>query len=105
MDAVKANDVTITLVREAKPEGLFRYFMKYGYRLSNPYRGIYYVEGMVLFPSWIIVTKELDWESHIWLKSLSRKLKKQDMKYFLEHVGQLNGKLDKELTSSVLESA
>ena len=103
VDAVKADDVTITLIREAKPEGLFRYFMKHGYRLSNPYRGIYYVEGMVLFPSQTIVTKELDQESHIWLKSLSGKLKKQDMRDLLEHVGRLNGKLDKELASSVLE--
>ena len=39
-DAVGADDVTVSLVREAKPEGLFRYFKENNYSASNPYRGI-----------------------------------------------------------------
>lgn len=58
-DAVRADDVTVSLVREAKPEGLFRYFKEHSYSVSNPYQGIYYIEGNVLFPTQIVVTKEL----------------------------------------------
>lgn len=39
-DAVRADDVTVSLVREAKPEGLFRYFKEHSYSVSNPYQGI-----------------------------------------------------------------
>lgn len=102
-DAVKADDVTVSLVREAKPEGLFRYFKKHCYSVSNPYRGIYYIEGKILFPTQIVVTKELDEESHVWLSALSESMKKQSMVKLLESVGRLKEKTDKEFADSVLE--
>lgn len=74
LDAVKADDVTVSLVRKAKPYGLFRYFKEHGYLVKDVYRGIYYVEGNVLFPTQIIVTKELDFSEHIWLGALSDQL-------------------------------
>ena len=102
-DAVKADDVTVSLVREAKPEGLFRYFKEHSYPVSNPYRGIYYIEGKVLFPTQIIVTKELEEESHIWLGALSERMKKQSMVNLLKSVDRLTEKADKEFADSVLE--
>ena len=65
LDAIKADDVTVSLVREAKPEGLFRYLKEHHYSISTPNRGIYYIEGPVLFPTQIIVTRELNDETHI----------------------------------------
>lgn len=102
VDAIKADDVTVTLIREAKPEGLFRYFRKQGYRLSRLYSGIYYVEGKVLFPTQIIVTRELDPRSHVWLKALSKSLREEDFQNLQRRVIGLTGKLDKELASSVV---
>ncbi len=102
-DAVKADVVTVSLVREAKPEGLFRYFKEHSYPVSNPYRGIYYIEGKVLFPTQIIVTKELEEESHIWLGALSERMKKQSMVNLLKSVDRLTEKADKEFADSVLE--
>ena len=102
-DAVRADDVTISLVREVKPEGLFRYFKEHNYPISNPYRGIYYIEGNVLFPTQIVVTKELEEESHIWLGALTERMKKQSMVRLLESVDRLTEKADKEFADSVLE--
>lgn len=73
VDAVSEDDVTVSLVREARPDGLFTYFREHGYVISTPYRGIYYIEGKVLFPTQIIVTRELDEVSHMWLGSLSER--------------------------------
>lgn len=103
VDAVKADDITMTLVRETKPKGLFRYFEEHGYQVSNPYAGIYYVRGNTLFPAQIVVTKELDSEAHIWLKALSEKLEKHDIRKLLVHIRQLKGKFDIELADAVLE--
>lgn len=36
LDAIKADDVTVSLVREAKPEGLFRYLKEHHYSISTP---------------------------------------------------------------------
>ncbi len=102
-DAIKADDVTVSLVRETKPKGLFRYFREHNYVVSNPYRGIYYIEGSVLFPTQIIVIKELDESSHVWLGALSERMEKQGMVRLLESVGRLSGKADKEFADSVLE--
>ena len=40
----------------------------------------------VLFPTQLIVTKELDREAHMWLRSLSNNLEKQEVRKLLERV-------------------
>ena len=81
---------------ETKPEGLFQYFKENEYSMSNPYKGIYYIEGNVLFPTQIIVTKELNRETHIWLKALSEKLGKKDIRKLLDGISQLTERMDRE---------
>lgn len=102
VDSIKADDITVSLVRESKPDGLFRYFEENDYLVSNPYHGIYYIERKVLFATQIIVTKELDGDAHIWMSALSDKLKKNDILELLEKINQLSGKTDRELADSVL---
>lgn len=99
----RADDITVSIVREKKPVGLFAYFTKHGIEISNPYAGIYYISGIVQFPTQIIVTKELDHKAHTWLKALSGNLKKQDMEELLKRISVLTGELDRELADSVLE--
>ena len=103
VDSVKAEDVTVTLIRQTRPEGLFRHFKEHGTYVSNPYPGIYYIEGEVLFPTQIIVVRELDKTSHIWLTALSGKLEKQDISALLERTRTLREKMDKEYADSVLQ--
>ena len=52
--------------------------------MTNPYAGIYYILDTVLFPTQIIVGKELNRKSHTWLSALSDKMQKQEMKELLE---------------------
>lgn len=103
VDERKADDITVSIVREARPEGLFLYFKNYGTAVENPYQGIYYVRGKVPFPTQIIVTRELEGNSHIWLKALSDKLKKEQLKSLLEHMEGLAQNVEKELADAVLE--
>lgn len=103
VDSVKAEDVTVSLIRQTKPEGLFRHFRENGTRVSNPYPGIYYIGGEVLFPTQIVVVRELDKASHIWLGALSGKLEKQDMEELLESARVLREKSEKEFADSVLQ--
>ena len=103
LDAVRADDVTVSLIREAKPQGLFRYFSEHGYALENPHRGIYYVAGNVLFPVQVVVTGELDAEEHVWIGSLSQKLKKQNMQKLFQKVQSMQNARERELADSVLQ--
>lgn len=81
-----ADDITVSIVRETCPEGLFRYIL-----------------DAVLFPTQIIVTGELRKKDHTWLKALSSRLEKQDMKELLDRVYNLTHKFDRELADAVLE--
>ena len=103
VDGRTAEDITVSIVRQNKPAGLFGYFKEHRIRVMNPYRGIYYVMDAVLFPTQIVVTKELDKKEHAWLTALSEGLEKQDMKELLEIVDALTQKLDRELADAVLE--
>ena len=60
LDSIKADDVTVSIIRDSKPAGLFQYFKEHGYSISSPCRGIYYIEGSFPFPAQIIATGELD---------------------------------------------
>lgn len=103
VDERKAADITVSIVRETKPEGLFRYFREHGVPVENPHPGIYHILGEVLFPTQIIVVKELDKGQHFWLRFLSGSVKEEDMREFLEKVRHLEDKLDRESADSVLE--
>ena len=99
----KADDITVSLVRETKPESLFQYLKEHEITVANPHDGIYYVLDGVLFPTQIIVTKELEKGNHTWLKALSGKMQKADMRDLLETISNLTQKFDRELADSVLE--
>ena len=105
VDEIKEEDITITLIRDTRPDGLFQYFNGHGYQISTPYNGIYYIIGKFPFPAQVVVTKELKPERHVWLRALSRRLEKQDIQNLLKHILQLNKKSDKENADSVLEVA
>lgn len=59
VDKRTADDITVSIVRQSRPAGLFGYFEKHGIRVTNSFHGIYYVLDAVLFPTQIVVTREL----------------------------------------------
>lgn len=73
IDAIKESEVTATMIRHGRPSRLFRQLRnRLSCTVSNPYPGIYYITGSIMFATQIIVTSELDDDHHVWLKSLSR---------------------------------
>lgn len=103
VDAVKAEDITISILREAKPIELFHYLEGHGCKVTKVYEGIYYVEGKTWFPTQIVVTRELDQDAHIWLKGLSGNLEKSDIQKMMDERNHMTEKADRELADSVLE--
>lgn len=103
LDEIKENDITISVIREAKPVGLFQYFEEHGYSVSSDRNGIYRIDGLFPFPAQVIVTGELDKKVHTWLKALSGKLNKEDIQDLLDKISQITEKNDREMADSVLE--
>ncbi len=103
VDERSADDITVSIVRDIKPAGLFEYFEEHDIKVTKPYKGIYYIQDKVLFPTQIILTREMDRKAHTWLKALSDRMEKQDVKELLKYVSMLTQKFDRELADSVLE--
>ena len=104
VDERKADDITISLLRDAKPEGMLRYFVDAGTEIRNVQPGIYYLRGdKILFPTQIIVIKELKEKNHAYLRVLTRKPVKGDVSRFLELYKDLSGKAEREYAESILE--
>ncbi len=103
VDERPADDITVTMVRDVRPEGLFQYFKEHGIKTASPFPGIYYVLDAVLFRTQIVVGKELDQKNHTWIKALSDRVQKQEMRELLEMTNSLTQKHDRELADSVLE--
>ena len=103
VDERKADDITVSIVRETRPRELFRYFNEHGYFLTDQANGIYYIEGNTLFPTQIIVTKELNEDAHAWLRALSGNLKKEEIRKLVSNMQNLTETEDLEMADSVLE--
>lgn len=93
----------MSLMRERKPVGLFSYFKEHAVHMENPYPGVYYVKDAVLFPTQIVVTRELSRPEHTWLTGLSDRLREQELMELLRRTRGLWNSYDKELASAVLD--
>ena len=60
VNEIPADEITITIMREAYPRELFGMLKQSDIDITERYPGIYYLTGKVLFPTQIIVTKKLD---------------------------------------------
>ncbi len=101
-DSIPANEITISLVREARPRKLFQYFRAQNYSIVNSYAGIYYIEGAIPFPAQVIVTQELDSAAHGWLCALSRNIKEPVAQRLLELTKNLTEAGERNFADSVL---
>ncbi len=102
-NAVKFDEVSVTLIRESKPVGLFKYLEENSYIVSNPYKGIYYIESGLKFPTQIIVGKELTHENHEWFNLLSDKVTKQEMARAIKYSRNARSKNERELIDAIFE--
>ena len=66
--------------------------------------GVCEEQAVCLFPTQIIVTRELDDISHIWLGSLSERMEKEKLVRLIESTEKLTGKAEKEFADSVFGS-
>ncbi len=102
VDEIKASSVTITMVRDAKPEKLLDGFPEEGYTVTNPYQGIYYIGRKTNFATQIIVSKELTGRQYVWLKALTKKLDQERAKLLVEQAKRRKSQRSRQLVDSVL---
>ena len=99
---IDINSVTITFVRERKPEKLLRWFSDNNYKVYEKTSGIYYVEKDGFIKTQVVVTAEAGEKEHIFLKILKRGLKRDTVDNFFDEAFELHEPFEKACINSLL---
>ena len=102
VNQIPLDELTVSLFREEKPKKLMEDLVKHGCRIEKTAEGIYYVYGL-LIEAQIIVTKELDQESHSSLRVLSTAAQEQDIRDFINVVKNFTEPGDRADADAVLQ--
>lgn len=102
VNAIHADDVTVTLVRRRRPYGMFEDVAALGCSILSGPAGIYDIEGL-LFPVRMVVTAELDADHHVWLASLASGLETRQVRNLVGAIMDLRSKEGRALADSVLD--
>lgn len=105
MNEIPAEELTVSLFREAYPKKLFRELQNRGYLIEERYAGIYYVTGKLPFPMQIIVLSRLNRLAHSSLRILSAKVDIEDIKIFLKQAEQTTDLRERNNIDAVLQAS
>lgn len=104
VNQIPANELTISIFRESYPREMFEAMKNLGLEIKERYPGIYYISGkQALFDTQIVVTKQLDRETHRTLRVLSKHVKEEDIRRFVEKATQMSEPGDRNNVDAVLQ--
>ena len=104
VDQIPANELTISIFRESYPREMFEAMKNLGMEIKERYPGIYYISGkQALFDTQIVVTKQLDKETHRILRILSKHVREEDVRAFVEKAVQMSEPGDRNNVDAVLQ--
>jgi CRP-like cAMP-binding protein len=103
VDAVPAEELTVSLFRETYPREMMEALKRLGACIEETFPGIYYVHGNTLFDTQIVVTGQLSRETHSSLRVLSKNAQEDDIKRFLMTSQKLTIPGDKHNADAVLQ--
>ena len=105
IDEIPADELTVSLFREAYPRELFFELERKGYVLEEKYPGIYYVSGNILFPVQIVVISRLNRTMHSSLRILSANADIEDIRKFLEQTENMKTPRERNNIDAVLQAS
>ena len=104
VDQIPANELTISIFRESYPREMFEAMKNLGMEIKEQYPGIYYISGkQILFDTQIVVTKQLDKETHRTLRVLSKHVREEDVRAFVKRAAKISEPGDRNNVDAVLQ--
>ena len=104
VDQIPANELTISIFRESYPREMFEAMKNLGLEIKERYPGIYYISGkQALFDTQVVVTKQLNRETHRTLRVLSKHVKEEDVRVFIREAVQMSEPGDRNNVDAVLQ--
>jgi len=102
-DEIKANEITLTFIRDIFPRKLMKWLGESGYIVECNIPGIYIISGNIPFLIQIVVSRELDNKNHLSLRLLSKQLDIESAKNFIEKATSYKNQGDRENVEAVLK--
>ncbi len=104
VDQIPADELTISIFRESYPREMFGAMKDWGLEINEHYPGIYYISGKRMpFDTQIVVTKQLNKETHRALRILSKHVNEDDVRAFIEKAAQMSEPGDRNNVDAVLQ--
>ena len=104
VDEIPAGELTISIFRESYPREMFQTMKNLGLEIEEHSPGIYYITGkQALFDTQIVVTRRLDKDTHRTLRVLSKNVKEEDVRAFVERMTQISEPGTKNNINAVLQ--
>ena len=103
VNAIPMKDVTLTFLRTAKPEELFKLMKASGYGVEEKFPGIYHITGMADIKRQVIAGSELGGDEFASLRVQKKNVSKDDVRVFTEMAEKLPDKYERELASAVAD--
>ena len=104
VDQIPADELTISIFRESYPREMFEAMKNLGMEIKEYYPGIYYISGkQILFDTQIVVTKQLDKETHRTLRVLSKNVREEDVRAFVKRAAKISEPGDRNNVDAVLQ--
>jgi len=100
---IPADEVTVSLIRASYPSEMMKQLEKLGAKIVERHPGVYDVQGIGLFPTQVITTKQLSTKSHSALRVLTTNVKHEDVKAFLKETQRMENQGDKARVDAVLQ--
>ena len=102
-NAIKADHVTGTLIKDGKPAKAFKEIERLGGTVKAQFPGIYYIVGLVHMPTQVIVQSELEKDSNAVLRIISDHAREEDVRNFIEQTRSLSDADDKRNADAVYD--
>jgi hypothetical protein len=103
VDSIPADELTVSLLIEKKPVEFFKAVERIGGTFENKFPGIYYINGITLLDTQLVVFEELVGNNHSSLRLLSKTVDENDAKLFLERTADITIPGDRDNMNAVLE--
>lgn len=104
VDQIPANELTISIFRESYPRELFGAMKRSGMEIEERYPGIYYISGkQALFDTQVVVTGRLEKETHRTLRVLSKQVREEDIRAFVQEAARMSEQGDRSNIDAVLQ--
>ena len=106
VDQIPAQELTISMIREGYPREMFGAMGNLGLEVQERYPGIYYISGsQAMFDTQVVVTRRLVQETHQTLRVLSKHVKEEDVRAFVERAAGISGSGDRNNIDAVLQAS